>query len=245
MFEKLREFLSHLLPIKRWGQRIEGLFSRNRVPVEAKVLSTYLYAQGSSLRRLSDFLRDLGIEATHVSIWKWFQRLGKRLREFAFKRRKRRCIVADETKIRTRSDWIFIFAAIDPENREIVHLHVSKYRETIDVLRFLRRALRCCEGKPILVTDGGPWYRWPAQRLGLKHIVISGREHNYIERWFETFKDRLRAFDCYFPTRNLESVENFGAAFCFWYNHCRPHMSVKGPPSGGEGGFKMWLEVLS
>jgi hypothetical protein len=41
------------------------------------------------------------------------------------------------------------------------------------------------------------------------------------------------------------TVENFGAAFCFWYNRCRLHMSVKGPPSGGEGGFKKWLEVLS
>jgi len=245
VFEKLRGFLSRLLPIKRWGKRIKDLFPRNRVAVEAKIFSTYLYAQGSSLRKLSALLRDLGVKATHVSIWKWFQRLGERLKEFAFRRRKRRCIVADETKIRTLNGWIFVFAAIDPENREMVYLHISKHRETIDVLRFLRRVLRYCEGNPVLVTDGGLWYRWPAKRLGLEHIVMSGGERNYIERWFETFKDRLRIFDCYFPTRGFESIENFSSAFCFWYNECRYHTSVKGPPSGGEGGFKTWLEVLS
>jgi len=98
------------------------------VPAEAKVLSTYPYVQGSSLRKLRDFLRDLGVETMHVSIWKWFQRLDERLKEFAFRRRKRRCIVADETKIRTLNGWIFVFAAIDPENREIVYLHISKHR---------------------------------------------------------------------------------------------------------------------
>jgi len=96
----------------------------------------------------------------------------------------------------------------------------------------------------VLITDGGPWYRWPTQRLGLKHVVMSGGERNYIERWFETFKDRLRAFDCYFPTRDLESVQNFCHAFGFFYNRCRWHQSMKGPPSGGGGGLKVWMEVL-
>jgi len=245
MLSELKEFLTRLLPIRRWSQQIKGLFSRNRVPREAKVLASYLYAQGLSLRRLCNFLRDLGVKTTHVSIWKWFQRLGKRLREFVSRRRRRRCLVADETEVRTRSGWIFIFAAIDPENREMVYLHVSKHRETIDVLQFLRRALRYCEGNPILVTDGGPWYRWPARRLGLDHVVISGGERNYIERWFETLKDRLRAFDCYFPTRGFESVENLCAVFCFWYNRCRRHMTLREPPDGGEGGFKTWVEALS
>lgn len=65
----------------------------------------------------------------------------------------------------------------------------------MDALGFLKRCLRYCKGKPVIATDGSPWYYWPARRLGLKHIVMCGGKRNYIERWFETFKDRLRAFD--------------------------------------------------
>jgi len=78
----------------------------------------------------------------------------------------------------------------------------------------------------------------------LKHVVISGGERNYIERWFETLKERLRAFDCYFPTEGLISVQNFCHGFGFFYNWCRWHQSIRGPPSGGDGGLKAWMEGL-
>ena len=96
-----------------------------------------------------------------------------------------------------------------------MYLHISKHRETIDVLRFLRRALRYYESNLVLVTDGGPWYQWPTRRLGLKHIVMSGRERNHIKRWFETFKDRLHAFDCCFPTPAIEDDSKLCRGFLF------------------------------
>lgn len=159
-------------------------------------------------------------------------------------KRERSVLVVDETKIRVEGDWIWIFAAIDPENREIVNLLVTKYRESMDALIFLKRCLERCEGKPVLITDGGPWYPWAAERLGLEHRVVSGGERNYIERWFETLKDRIRGFDCYFPTEKPERVMNFCEAFRLFYNQCRHHQSMKGPPTGGTGGLKSWTEVL-
>jgi len=84
------------------------------------------------------------------------------------------------TRIRRTSAAVeFAWGAL---NREVVCVHVSAYRESIDVLRFLKRCLRYCSGKPVIATNGGPWYRWPTQRLGLKHVVMSGGECNYIER---------------------------------------------------------------
>lgn len=114
------------------------------------------------MRRLKEFLADIGIRVSHVAIWKWIQKFGGLLRDL-FKRWKRRLLVVDETEIRRREGRIFVFAALDPENREIVNFLVSEHREAIDVLGFLTRCLRCCEGKPVIVTDGGPWYRWPAE----------------------------------------------------------------------------------
>lgn len=243
MLSELKEFLTRLLPkqaVEAFGKR---LFRRNRVPPEAKAFACYAYvSQGSSFRKLRELLCELGMKINHVSIWRWLQRLGTSIKARLFRRRKRPLLVVDETKIRTRSGQIFIFVALDPENREIVNLLVTKWRGLMDTLGFLRRTLRFCDGKPIIATDGGPWYRWPTQRLGLKHTVLCGGKRSYIERWFKTLKNRLSTFDRYFPTSRLETVENFAVAFCFWYNECRKHMSLGGPPAGGEGGLGAWLK---
>jgi len=242
---ELKEFLTRLLP----GELLEGvgkkIFRRNKKPREAKVFACYVYiSQNSSFRRSRDLLEDLGVRVAHSAVWYWFHGFSESAKQNAFAKRKRRVIIVDETEIRTKKGWIYVFAAIDPENREIVNLLVTRHRESIDALGFLTRCLRYCKGKPIIVTDGGPWYRWPVRRLGLRHEVISGDIRNYIERWFETLKDRLRVFDCYFPTEGTKAIEDFAAIFCFWYNHCRPHMTLGEPPSGGKGGLKTWLEML-
>jgi len=244
MQSELKEFLSTLLPYA-FGGAAKKAFLRNKKPPEAKVFACYLYLQGPSLRQTQRLLEDLELEVVaHSAIWYWLQQVGAKVGDAIVKRKRRRCLVVDETKVRTKDVWIYVFGAVDPENREIVCLLTTRYRESIDALVFLKRCLRYCKGKPVIITDGGPWYRWPTRRLGLKHVVMCGGERNYIERWFETFKDRLRAFDCYFPTHDLESVQNFCQAFGFLYNHCRWHQSVKGPPSGGGGGLKAWAEMF-
>jgi transposase-like protein len=48
------------------------------------------------------------------------------------------------------------------------------------------------------VVDGGPWYTI-MEKLGVKRVVISGDIRNYIERWFRSFKRRVKMFDKYFP----------------------------------------------
>ncbi len=113
---------------------------------------------------------------------------------------------------------------------------MSEHRELADGWIFLRKCVECCENKPLLVTDGGPWYPWAAERVGLDHEVVSGGERNYVERWFGTLKDRIRNFDIYFPTKGTETVENFMNAFYHWYNQSRNQMTWGGPRTGPTTG---------
>ena len=82
----------------------------------------------------------------------------------------KRCVVADGTKIRALNGRIFVFRRDGSEGPRSGDLHISKHRETINVLGFPGRTLRYCEGNPVLVTNGGPWYRWPtATNISLKN----------------------------------------------------------------------------
>ncbi|HEX17334.1 MAG TPA: hypothetical protein ENG60_02855 [Thermoplasmatales archaeon] len=49
-----------------------------------------------------------------------------------------------------------IWNAIDVDNREIIAIHVSITRTSLDALYFLRRILECCEDEPLILVDGGP-----------------------------------------------------------------------------------------
>jgi transposase-like protein len=48
------------------------------------------------------------------------------------------------------------------------------------------------------VVDGGSWYT-VIEKPGIKRTVISGGIRNYIERWFKSFKRRIKMFDKSFP----------------------------------------------
>ena len=150
--------LARLLPTKAVEASVKGFSFETGLRLGEGIRVLRLRFPGSSLRRVKDLLSQLGARVNHVPIWRWLQRLGSGLKERLFRRRRRSVLVVDETEVRTRGGQIFVFVALDPENREIVNLLVTRHRETIDALGFLTRCLRFCEGKPVIVTDGGRWY---------------------------------------------------------------------------------------
>ncbi|KXA98314.1 hypothetical protein AKJ37_00565 [candidate division MSBL1 archaeon SCGC-AAA259I09] len=224
----------------------EKFFDRNQVTPEVKAFGAYLYvSQGSSYRKVARLLETFGIRVSHVAVWQWVQRLGETLGDEAFREKERKILIADETKIKCEKGWIYVFAGIDPENREIVNFHVTEHRESIDTLIFLKKCLKYCKNKPELITDGGSWYPWPAQRLGLNHHVVSGEERNYVERWYQTLKRRLQNFYTYFPTSCKRSIRNFMTVYAHWYNNSRHHMTLKKPPNQKTHGIKTWIKTLT
>ncbi len=40
----------------------------------------------------------------------------------------------------------------------------------INALIFLKRVLKACENKPMIVVDRGPWYPWALKRLGIEYF---------------------------------------------------------------------------
>ena len=89
------------------------VFRRNKKDVKIKILAL-LYFFGLSLRKTSNFLF-LFQEISHESVRIYYHRL-KVIKHP--RKKKRRLIAIDETKIKLENKQIFVWAAIDVDSKE-------------------------------------------------------------------------------------------------------------------------------
>jgi putative transposase len=193
------------------------MFTRNKSPSKYVYYGLPLYFSGLSLRKASERLSQI-YKRNHVSIWNWIQKY-KPLKVQARKRKILEYIV-DETLIKIGSKYIWIWVAIEPENRQILALTISKERNMLIAERFLSDIVRNY-GKHLVSTDGGSWYPQACRFLGLEHHIHSSFEKSLIERTMQYIKDRTENFD-YFPCRlkncKLKHVQNWLRLFADYHN---------------------------
>jgi putative transposase len=67
-------------------------------------------------------------------------------------------LVVNETKVSVEDEEVYVWAAVDVDTFEVVHIEVSPGRSTLDALLFLKTVLKRCCGQHIVVVDRGPWY---------------------------------------------------------------------------------------
>ena len=194
-------------------------FRRRRKDIRLKVLAVFLYHLGLSYRQVRMAVSGLD-SVSHESIRKWNHMVGLDIGNLECK--ERRAIAIDETKIKIGDRWHYLWAAIDLDSKEILALYLSTGRACIDTMIFLKRVLRYCSNKPTFYVDGGPWYRWPLERLGIpfKHETFGNRAP--IEQWFGQLKHRTKRFWNRFPHNSSpENVLVWISAFVFIYNSWR------------------------
>ena len=110
------------------------MVSRNRTPLEHVGHGLYLYFSGLSLRRASEGLSCF-VRRNHVSIWNWIQ---KHKPTGAFSRRKKISeSVIDETLIKVGPEPVWLWVTMEPKDKEILALTVSKERSMLVAERFI------------------------------------------------------------------------------------------------------------
>ena len=155
-----------------------------------------------------------------MSIWNWIQKYKPQ----QLLSRKRRVLeyIVDETMLKVGTQLIWLWVAIEPENREILAVTVSKERNMLSAERFITRIVKI-RGKYPVSTDGGTWYPMACRFLKLKHHLHSSLEKSLIERTMQYIKDRTECFDDYFPCRKenckLKHVRNWLNLFVKYHNN--------------------------
>jgi len=115
--------------------RGSGVFQRNRVPLEVKVLSGMLCFSGLSYRRASRLVSGL----SYVAVRDAFIALRRALPKP--KRRVRRLIAVDETKAKLGGEQVFIWVARDVDTKEVLTFRASFTRSSLDAEMFLKQVL--------------------------------------------------------------------------------------------------------
>jgi putative transposase len=100
---------------------------RNRTPSKYIGYGLYLYFLGLSFRNAAKALSFLQIvKRSHVSIWNWIQKYKPQ--KISMKRTQIAEYIIDETIIKVGSEYIWLWVAIEPKDKEILEISVSKER---------------------------------------------------------------------------------------------------------------------
>ena len=193
--------------------------TRNRTSTEDIVYAIHLYFLGLSLRNTSKAISRF-VKRSHTAIRDWIQRYQPE--ELLSKRKKIDEYIVDETLIKAGSELIWLWVAIESENRQILALSISKERNMLIAERFLSGVVKI-HGKHPVSTDGGTWYPQACEFLKIDHHIHSSLEKSIIERTMQYIKDRTECFDDYFPCRRqnckLEHIKQWIKVYAYHHNN--------------------------
>jgi putative transposase len=146
-----------------------GVFERNKVPLELKVLGLASYVQLSSLRRAARALSEIH-RVSKTAVWKWVRKLGEKICIEPPKMPKG-LVALDETCVKVNGLEYWVYAAIDVDRNEILPMRVFPSRNALATKLFVEDALKYCDGRPTFTVDGAPWLRGVLEELGLRYSV--------------------------------------------------------------------------
>jgi putative transposase len=108
-----------------------------------------------STRHVEELMLERGVHVDHSTINRWVVKYSPLLEE-AFHRRKRPAWVRwrlDETSIRVKGQWTYLYRAVDKDGHTIDFL-LTENRDKAAALRFLKKAIRR-NGAPETITIDG------------------------------------------------------------------------------------------
>jgi putative transposase len=188
-----------------------------------KVLAVLDYMFYGGCRKVSKVL-SMALEPISKSAVHY---LAKRVSEIrvAKEPRYRRFIAVDETKLSVKGVYVYVWSAVDVDSRELLALEASYCRSSLNALAFLKKALKMCTNKPLVLVDKGPWYRWAFERLGLEYRHERFGMRNRVERFFRYLKERTMVFHHKLSARDhvqgINNLKLFLSLFTIYYQVTR------------------------
>src|SRR4051812_13578707 len=152
-----------------------------------------------SFRDLVEMMDERGLFIAHTTIMSWVHQYGpeldKRIRRYLNSWR------VDETYIKVKGQWMYLYRAVDSEGNTI-DFYLSKTRDKKAAKRFFKKALRSFHvSKPRVITvDKNPAYPIAVEELRKEKNMPSGMQlrqkkylNNIVEQDHRFIKKRVRS----------------------------------------------------
>ncbi len=181
-----------------------GLFKWRQFEPEMILLAVGWYLRFSlSYRDVEELLAERGLRADHVTVWRWVQRyapeVNRRLRSRLNSTNDSWRV--DETYIRVKGKWVYLYRAVDSTGATIDFL-LSAKRDTAAAKRFLAKALGGANQPTprVINTDKDAAYPPAIVQLKTEGALVQNCRHrlvqylnNVLEQDHRAVKRRVRA----------------------------------------------------
>ena len=213
-----------------FNERSSGVLNRAQYPSDVIALVVlWRLRYRLTLRDLSEMFLLRGIVFSHEAVREWEAKLAPTLaRELRQRRRGkggagRRSWHVDETYMKVRGRWCYLYRAID-RNGDLVDTMLSEHRDMVAAKAFFRSARSVTGTVPDKVTtDGhGSYPRAIRSTLG-KRVThrTSAYMNNGLEQDHRGIKGRIR---CMRGFKSFTSADRFCRAYDELRNHLRPRV---------------------
>jgi transposase-like protein len=208
-------------------------FKGAHFPPEVILMGVRWYlAYPLSTRHVEELMEERGVEVDHATINRWVIKYSPLLEE-AFPRRKRPVGMSwrlDETYIRVKGEWKYLYRAVDKDGKTIDFL-LTEHRDEPAAKRFLTKAIRRHGGVPEKITiDGSAANEAALKSYNAEHgtaIVI--RKTKYLNNIVEQDHRAVKRV-----TRPMLGFKAFDAALSTLTGIELMHMLRKGQLAGGR-----------
>ena len=139
---------------------------------------------GINYRDLEEMMAERGVEVDHTTIYRWVQRCAPELEKRItwYQNRMSFSWRVDETYIRVKGRWRYLYRAIDKHGATLDY-YLSARRSAKAAKRFLAKALRRSgEWVPLVInTDRNPAYGEAIRDLKKEGIIPPELEHRQVK----------------------------------------------------------------
>ena len=182
-------------------------------------------------RHVEELMEERGVAVDHATVQRWVVKYSPLLEE-AFHRRKRPVWVSwrlDETYIRVKGEWKYLYRAVDKYG-ETIDFFLTEHRDTEAALRFLKKAIRR-NGLPETITiDGSDANEAAIKRYNQEYgTAITIRQVKYLNNVVEQDHRGVKRV-----TRLMLGFKTFDAAQATLAGIELMHMLRKGQLAGGS-----------
>jgi putative transposase len=186
-------------------------FKGAHFPKEVILMGVRWYvAYPLSTRHVEELMEERGVELDHATINRWVIKYSPQIEE-AFHRRKRPVWVSwrlDETYIKVKGEWRYLYRAVDKYGKTIDFL-LTEERDEQAAKKFLTRAIRRHGGVPETITiDGSAANEAAIKRYNEEHgTAINIRKIKYLNNIVEQDHRAVKRV-----TRPMLGFKSFDAA---------------------------------